>query len=279
MRKNPNADGATSLLAVHHPAMLKMARRIIDMNSQWTRILLRQKRSQEEFESYTPNDDNKDRPPPSPIVYEKNTMRFGRVLEETLAEVNVARKYQTDVVKLLNLKPGTTGKISCFPITPYNEISHKGMKMTYSAIMEALQFVEVDNNGRYIALPNAKRRKFHIRCNGLSSQSFPCLPINLIRQISQIDSAPLIDTLKNSTAFLDYFYETRMHRQDCIYWSKYACLLQPFQVHLSWKRINGEPTKRNMRSHEIFLIFIYESMRIHRCCCEKDSLQNLWEEE
>ena len=116
---------------------------------------------QEECESHTQNCDDDDTPPPSPLIYDENTMRFGKVLEEASVEVDAARKYQTDVVKLINAKSGTTDRIFCFPLTPYNKISHEGMKMTYSAIMEALQFVEADDNGRCIALPNAKNRKVH----------------------------------------------------------------------------------------------------------------------
>ena len=159
--KNANADGATSLLVVYHQAMLKISRRIIDMHSHWTRLLLMHKRRKEEFDNYTPNGDDYDGPPPSPLIYDENTMRFGRVLEEALGEVNPATKYQSDVVKLINPKSGSTDKIFRFPITPYNKTSHEGMKMTYSAIMEALQFVEADDNGRCIALPNAKNRKVH----------------------------------------------------------------------------------------------------------------------
>ena len=181
MWKNPNADGATSLSSVCHQALIKMSRRIIGMNSHWTRLRLIQRRRQEAFESYTPNGDDDDTPPPSPLIYNENTMRFGQVLEEASAEVDAARKYQTDVVKLINPKSGTTDKIFCFPITPYNETSHEGMKMTYSVILESLQFVEADDNGRYKSLPNAKHRKVHFRCDGLSSKNFAPLPINLIR--------------------------------------------------------------------------------------------------
>ena len=89
--------------------------------------------------------------------------------------------------------------------------------------------------------------------------------------MSQIDSVqhvmPLIKTLKNTTCFHDYFHETRMHQRDCIWQSRYGCFLQPFQVHLVWNRMNGEPEKNNVQSHEMFLILIYESMRIHRFDC------------
>ena len=176
---------------------------------------------------------------------------------------------QTDVVKLLNPKLGTRNKIFLFPVSRYNETSHERMKMIYSTMVESLQFVKADDQGRYTALSNTRKRKVYFRCDGLSSRNFSALPINLTWQMSQIDSAqhgmPLIETSKNTTVFHDYFHETQMHQPDCIWRSKYACFLQPFQVHLSWKRINGEPAKENMRSHEIFPI--YESMPIHRFGC------------
>ena len=87
-------------------------------------------------------------------------MRFGRVIEEASVEMDAVRKFQTDVVKLLNPKSGTYDKIFCLLITPYNEKSHKGMKITYSTMMELLQFVKADDQRRYTALPNAKKEKF-----------------------------------------------------------------------------------------------------------------------
>ena len=178
--KTPNADENLSLSAVHNQSMHKMACRITDMDSHWKRLMKRQKRSREEFKNYEPNDDNDDRHPPSPIAHDEDTMRFGRVLEEASVEVDAARKFQTYVVKLLNRKSGTCGKMFCFPIIPYNKMSHEGMKMTYSTVMESLQFVKADDQSRYTALLNAKERKVHFRCNGLSSHNFSALPINLI---------------------------------------------------------------------------------------------------
>ena len=148
MWKMPNADDAISVLAFHYQSMHKMAHRIVDMDKHWKRLMKRQKRRREEFDNYEPNDDDNDRTPPSLITYDENSMRFGRVLEEETAEVDTATKFQTDVVKILNPKSGTRDKIFCFPMTPYNETSHEGMKMTYSTMMESLQFVQADDQGQ-----------------------------------------------------------------------------------------------------------------------------------
>ena len=52
-----------------------------------------------------------------------------------------------------------------------------------------------------------------------------------------------------------------MHRQDCIWRSKYGCFLQPLQVLLGWKRINGDPVKSRMQEHELFLYIVEKSLR------------------
>ena len=52
-----------------------------------------------------------------------------------------------------------------------------------------------------------------------------------------------------------------MHRQDCIWRSKYGCFLQPLQVLLGWKRINGDPVKSRMQEHELFLYIVEKSLQ------------------
>ena len=58
-----------------------------------------------------------------------------------------------------------------------------------------------------------------------------------------------------------------MHRQDCIYRSKYGGLLQPFQVHLAWKQLADNPAKRHVPRHEKFLKVIHKSLCTRRLEC------------
>ena len=63
---------------------------------------------------------------------------------------------------------------------------------------------------------------------------------------------------------MDYLHENGFHKQDCMWKTKYGCFLQVSQVYLGWKRINGEPAKRNMQGHELFLSIVHRALRTHR---------------
>ena len=113
-----------------------------------------------------------------------------------------------------------------------------------------------------------KGNAFIYQCDGLSSQNFCPLPLTLTRQLSQINTGkhtkPLLDSLKTDTIAHDYFHKICMHHLDCIYRSKYGCLLQPFQPHLGYNRLNGEPTVENhIQTYCIFRVMMYESLCIH----------------
>ena len=135
--------------------------------------------------------------------------------------------------------------------------------MVFGDIMESLQVVQSFAEGKFSDLPNAKRRRIHFRCDGLTSPFCPSLPLSLTRQISQINKAkplmPPVKSLEVTTAIHDYFHETQFHLQDVIYRVYYPCFRQCFQLHLARKRLNGNPVKKDMQSHHMFLVFIYES--------------------
>ena len=82
MWRSPNADDAVSLLVIHYQSMHKMARRVIDMDTHWKRLMKRQKERREESDNYEPTDKHNDWIPPSLITYGGNIIGFGRVLEE-----------------------------------------------------------------------------------------------------------------------------------------------------------------------------------------------------
>ena len=100
---------------------------------------------------------------------------------------------------------------------------------------------------------------------------FSFLPLSLTRQISQINEAKplilLVKSLKITTVIHDYFHETQFHRQDVIYRVYYPCFLQCFQLHLARKRLNGNPVKKDMQSHHMYLLFIYDCHLIHLFNC------------
>ena len=75
---------------------------------------------------------------------------------------------------------------------------------------------------------------------------------------------PVLESLKQFTCTHDYLHETRFHRQDCIYRMYYGGFLQPLQVYLGWERINRDPVRKGMQTHELFIQIDYRSARQHR---------------
>ena len=127
---------------------------------------------------------NIESPPPPPITYDGNTMRSGEVIARVKSDVDAAKKSQTDMVKLLNPKPGTPDRMFCFPITPYNETSHEGMRMTHGKMMESLQFVKAGDNDRYASPKDARSTP--------DVMDYPVVTMPPSRLISSVRSAKLI---------------------------------------------------------------------------------------
>ena len=169
--QSPDVDDAVAFTPKRHQRLLIQSRRIIDMATHMHFIRKRQERKQSECDSYIV-DDKATETAPQPIVFDARTLAFIGVLEKSSSDIDTATKYQTDVVTLMNPKAGTTDMVFAFPIIPFDETSHDGMKMVFEKIMEALQFVENDGNGRFKSLPNAGKRKVHFCVDGLSSRNY-----------------------------------------------------------------------------------------------------------
>ena len=45
--------------------------------------------------------------------------------------------------------------------------------MVFGDVMESLQVVQSCAEGKFSELPNAKRRRIHFQCDGLTAQFFP----------------------------------------------------------------------------------------------------------
>ena len=155
------------------------------MNSHRTYLLTKQKRSRDVFEGldniHAASTTNS---PPPPIIFSDNTKRFLDMVNNSSSLVDYAEKLQTDVMKLLSPKAGTVDKVFCFPINKHNETSQDGIKLCFGEMMESLQFVSADKDGKYTMMPNAKHHKVHFRVDALSSQNVSCLELNFIRQSS-----------------------------------------------------------------------------------------------
>ena len=114
-------------------------------------------------------------------------------------------------------------------------------------------------------LPNWNKQCIHLDVDCLSSGNFCCLKLNFVKKLAGLSSAefvlPLLESLSRFTCVHAYFYETRLHCQDVIYHAMYGCFLQAFQFHLGYKRICGDPVKRNVQGHESFLYLVDNVLR------------------
>ena len=80
----------------------------------------------------------------------------------------------------------------------------------------------------------------------------------MIRDVNNVSST---ESLNRFTCIHDYLHETLLHRIDCIYRSHYGGLLQPFQCHLKYKGITGDPSSRKSQLHEAFLHLVDDALR------------------
>ena len=140
------------------------------------------------------------------------------------------------MVKNVNPKAGSVDQMFAWGITPHCETSHDGMKKVYAEIAESFRLVQSNEKGRYVALPNTKRRRINGYGDALSIRNFSCLSYNITRQLTQLRNneyiLPLLESLKQMSMQSDYLHETRFHCQDCIWKIRYGCFLQAFQCHL-----------------------------------------------
>ena len=193
---------------------------------------------------------------------------FVQLMEDCLKEIDRAAKFTRNIVRRLNPKAGTIDKMVAFPISQHCETSYESMKKVFTEMGEVFRMFSVADDGITIRHPNAKRRKMNLHLDGLSARNFRKLPFNLTSKLTETGSSKyvmaMIISLTQITVQNDYFHETRMHRQDCIWRSKYGCFLQALQVLLGWKRINGDPVKSRMQEHELFLYIVEKALRCLR---------------
>ena len=129
-------------------------------------------------------------------------------------------------MKQLNPKAGTIDQMMAFPISQHCETSHEGMKKVFAEMGVAFRMFTVAEDGSTMLHPNAKRRKTNLHVDGLSARNFRKLPFNLTRKLTEMGTSKyvmaVIESLTRITVQQDCFHETRMHRQDCIWRSKYG---------------------------------------------------------
>lgn len=267
-----DAEDAVSFTTNRILNITLMSRRIIDMSSHSFSLYLTFRRDKvtQAIKDHVPgnNHHNELAPKPTPIEYDRRTEGFMQIISKAAPDVDCARKFETDIIGLVNPAAATADQMFAWPIALFCETSHEGMKIVFTQLMQSFQMVDVDDNGECRALPNAKRRRIHFFGDGLSARIFLCLKFNISRQLATLSNQEsvkaLLQTLDCCTMQMDYLHENGFHKQYCFWWSKYGCFLQAFQVHLGWKRINGNPAKRNIQGRELFLSIILRALRTHQ---------------
>jgi len=197
-------------------------------------------------------------------VFDADTASFVLVIDGCSKDINNAANFQTKMVKHINPKAGIIEKMFPFPISQHCETNHEGTKKVFEDVGQAFQMFAVNENGTTKLLPNAKRRKINLHVDGLTAQNFRKLRYNMTRKLTELGASkyikPMIEALDQITCQHDIFCETRMHRNDCIWRSKYSCFLSALQVLLGWKRINGDPVQSRMQEHELFLFIVEKAL-------------------
>ena len=275
----PGASNAVSFTTNRMWNVSIKSRRIIDMRSHVLYLKLKKAEAIAEAAPLV-NDSSSNNSLPSQVQNDDRMDSFIHTIEAASSAVDCAAQFNSDIIKLVNPSSQHVDEMFAWPIAPFEETSHKGMKMTFTQLMQSFCMVHVDERGTVTSLPNAKRRRIHFFGDGLSARNFSCLKYNISRQLATLSDIlgvkALLSALDCCTMQMDYLHENGFHKQDCIWKTKYGCFLQPFQVHLSWLRINGDPSKRNMQGHELFLSIIYRALRTHRLncfiesCCEEE---------
>lgn len=189
-------------------------------------------------------------------------------------EIDAASKCQHDLVHHINPNAGVVDKMFAYPLSPYCETSHEGMLMAYADLARNLRMVDIIDNdldrnlGKTTLTPSTKSRRINLCVDALSAKMFRSLKLSLTRKLTEIGSADYVEALLTAldsfTCQHDYLHEHRMHRQDVIWRQFYGCVLQAFQAETRTLRINGDPVKNNLQSHEAFLRICYRALKRHR---------------
>ena len=146
--------------------------------------------------------------------------------------------------------------------------------MSFADIGRSFRLFDIDESniegqlGRSTLTPTTKDRRIHLCVDALSAKMFRSLELNLTKKPTEMGSSDyieaLLESLKSITCQHDYLHEHRMHRQDVIWRQFYGCVLQAFQAETRTLRINGDPVKNNLQSHEAFLELCHKALKRHR---------------
>lgn len=247
-------EDTESLSSERMHAIHCLARRVVDFGT-YSNVLIEKLKDEEVS--------------PKPIE-----LKYMTCIKSAQREIDRARKFETDLVKHINPNVGVVDKMFAFPLSPHCETSHEGMLMAFADMARQYHMIDIDESqidgmlGRSTLTQTTKKRKINLCVDALSAKMFRSLELNLTKKLTEMGSAEyveaLLDSLKSFTCQHDYLHEHRMHRQDVIWRQFYGCVLQAFQAETRTTRINGDPVKNNLQSHEAFLEICHKALKRHR---------------
>ena len=263
-------DEAVSLSTLRMQRIQQMCQRLVQMRSQAFRYQHRKKESEQALNDYvwTPETPS----PPKLVEYGATTKSFLNFIDDVSVELQRANTFQHDLVSWVNPRRGSpVDRMFSFEIAPYCETKMDGMKKVFYRLGEYFQLFTMDKDGQVHCCKNWDKRKIHLCVDGLSSRNWRLLKIAIAKKLTTMGSfksiMPLLLAYDRFTCQHDYLHENRFHKQDVIWRTKYGCFLQAFQVHLGSRKLTGNPVKKNMQGHELFLFVVEQAIRTRRFDC------------
>ena len=113
-----------------------MSNRLIDLDHYAQRLNTLKEAANKAVDDFVRTPDNLDTP--LPLVYGINTSIFLSMVDNGSQQLHQATNFETDVIKILNRKAGTTDRLFAFPLSPFSETDFAGMKMAFIRMAESL---------------------------------------------------------------------------------------------------------------------------------------------
>lgn len=106
-----------------------------------------------------------------------------------------------------------------------------------------------------LSLSNWNHQRIFLCVNALSAKKSAPKP-NLHKLITAVGTYEyILQLIQAYSCFVcqhDVLHKNRMYKQDVIWRTKFGGFLQPMQVHLGWKQLCGQPSKRDLQRQGMF---------------------------
>jgi len=186
-------------------------------------------------------------------------------LARCTTEYDYAKKYQSEMIEHLSLRCCDPDRFLFWPIYPRDEVSIEGMIMVHTYLQEEFGMIdEIVKDGKatgnYQIHENAMKRLIFLYGDSLSVSNWKNCFLRNAQQLAQFRQKKFIQCILDvhKCVYIQHgLFHHGMHRSEAIFKFFYGGFLQPLQVVLGRKRINGEPAKGKYQDHEQFLLTVY----------------------